>query len=258
MYTQEQKKFKARKDDDVLEDIRRAAKAMPETRRVFLADGDAMVLPVKRLLKILSWLKEYFPALERVSTYCLPRNIAKKSIEDLKTLKENGLGILYVGLESGDDEVLALVNKGETYQSTVGALKKIKSAGLSASVMVLNGLGGKKYSEQHAVNSARAVNECQPDFVSTLVVSFPVGEERFKSGYPDFEPLDQAGLFNELRQFIAALELDSSVFRSDHASNYLPLKGELGKDKGKLLAQLSMAIDRPDEMILRQEWQRGL
>ncbi len=258
MYTQDQKKFRARKDDDVLADIKKAAAALPETRRVFLADGDAMVLPTRRLLQILTWLRENFPRLERVSSYCLPRNVLKKSVEELQQLKALGLSILYVGLESGDDEVLELVNKGETFESSVSALQKIRDAGLKSSVMVLNGLGGRKLSEQHALNSAKAINASQPDFVSTLVVSFPMGEARFRQRYPDFEMLDQPGLFRELRRFIGALELEDSVFRSDHASNYLPLKGHLGEDKQRLLAELDMAIHNPDAVILRQEWQRGL
>ena len=150
MYTQEQKKFRARKDEDILRDIENTAKAMPGIRRVFLADGDAMILPTRRLKQVLLWLRENFPSLERVSSYCLPRNIAKKSVEDLAELKELGLDILYVGLESGDDTVLERVNKGETHESSVSALNKIRNAGLRSSVMVLNGLGGTKYSEQHA------------------------------------------------------------------------------------------------------------
>lgn len=258
MYTQPQKKFRARKDEDILQDIKNTAQAMPAVKRVFLADGDAMVLPTRRLKQILVWLKEYLPNLERVTSYCLPRNIAKKSAEELRELKELGLAILYVGLESGDTEVLELVNKGESYESSVSALKKIKEAGIKSSVMVLNGLGGKNLSEQHAINSARAINESQPDFVSTLVVSFPLGEDRFKTRFSDFQALEQHDLFKELFTFISHLELENSVFRSDHASNYLPLKGVLGQDKSRLLAELEMAIHEPDKVILRQEWQRGL
>jgi len=258
MYTQEQKKFRAKKDEDILEDIKRAATLLPGTKRVFLADGDAMVLSTRRLLQILQWLKEYFPQLERVSSYCLPRNIAKKTVEDLSKMRRGGLGILYVGLESGDNEVLELVNKGETYQSSVDALKKIKASGIESSVMVLSGLGGDKLSKQHAVNSARAVNEAQPDYVSTLVVSFPTGEDRFRQGFPEFKVLTQEQLFEELYEFIDNLDLEDSVFRSDHASNYLPLKGVLGRDKQKLLHQLDLAINQPDKVLLRQEWQRGL
>lgn len=259
MYTQPQKKFRARKPAGVRADIEKAAKAFGSVPRVFLADGDAMVLPTRRLLEILHELKEAFPGLQRVSSYCLPRNLAKKSVEDLKALREAGLGILYVGMESGDDEVLRRINKGETWESTRSALDKIKQAGLTSSVMVLNGLGGKTLSRQHAINTATLCNETQPDFLSTLVVSFPQGEERFREGFgDDFEPLDQRGLFEEIQVFLEHLELENTTFRSDHASNYLVLKGTLGQDKQRLLDQVNLAITKPGAVPLRPESMRGL
>lgn len=259
MYTQDQKKFKARKEDEILADIKQAAASRMPFEKVFLADGDAMVLPMRRLIALLEQIKEHMPWVKRVSSYCLPRNLNKKSVEDLKQLKDLGLDILYVGCESGDDEVLAAVNKGETYESQKDALLKIKAAGIKSSVMILNGLGGPKLSEQHALNSAKLMNECQPEFLSTLVVSFPLGEERLKAGFSeDWSLMDQTGLFLELKHFISNLELTNTVYRSDHASNYLPLKGELGKDKAALVEQIDTALYKPDQIRLRQEWQRGL
>ncbi|MDI9245435.1 radical SAM protein [Marinobacter sp. CHS3-4] len=259
MYTQPQKKFRARKPDEVLADIRRASQTLGGVRRVFLADGDAMVLPTRRLLEVLGQLREAFPELERVSSYCLPRNLAKKSVDELMQLKEAGLDILYVGMESGDDEILRRVNKGETWESTRSALLKIKEAGLTSSVMVLNGLGGETLSRQHAINTATLCNETQPDFLSTLVVSFPQGEERFREGFgSDFVPLEQNSLFEEIRLFLEHLELDRTIFRSDHASNYLVLKGTLGRDKQRLLDQVNLAITNPGAVPLREEWMRGL
>lgn len=259
MYTQPQKKFRARKPEDVRRDIARAAEAFESVPRVFLADGDAMVLPTRRLLEILVDLKQAFPELRRVSSYCLPRNLAKKSVEELTELKEAGLGILYVGMESGDDEVLRRINKGETWESTRSALTKIRQAGLTSSVMVLNGLGGETLSRQHAINTATLCNETQPDYLSTLVVSFPQGEERFRAGFgDDFVPLSQQGLFEEIRVFLEHLDLEQTIFRSDHASNYLVLKGTLGRDKQRLLEQVNLAIDTPGAVPLRAEWMRGL
>lgn len=259
MYTQPQKKFRARKPEDVRKDINNAAKNLGGVKRVFLADGDAMVLPTRRLVEILAELNAAFPELQRVSSYCLPRNLAKKTVEDLKQLKEAGLKILYVGMESGDDEVLQRINKGETWESTRSALLKIREAGLTSSVMVLNGLGGETLSRQHAINTATLCNETQPDYLSTLVVSFPQGEERFREGFgEDFIPLTQQGLFEEIRTFMAHLELERTVFRSDHASNYLVLKGNLGRDKQKLLDQVNLAITSPGAVPLRHESQRGL
>jgi radical SAM superfamily enzyme YgiQ (UPF0313 family) len=259
MYTQEQKKFRAKKPEEIEQDIKGAAKNIMPVEKVFLADGDAMVLPARRLKEILLLIKEHMPWVKRVSSYCLPRNLLKKSVDDLKELQELGLNMLYVGCESGDDEVLAAVSKGETYESQKEALLKIKQAGIKASVMILNGLGGPKLSEQHAVNSAKLMNECQPEFLSTLVVSFPLGEERLKKGFNgDWSLIDQTALFLELKHFISNLELENTVFRSDHASNYLPLKGNLGADKAAMLAQIDQALYQPETVRLRQEWQRGL
>ncbi len=174
-------------------------------------------------------------------------------------MKDAGLGILYVGMESGDDEVLRRINKGETWESTRSALSKIRQAGLTSSVMVLNGLGGETLSRQHAINTATLCNETQPDYLSTLVVSFPQGEERFREGFgDDFVPLSQQGLFEEIRVFLEHLELEQTIFRSDHASNYLVLKGTLGRDKQRLLSQVNLAIEQPGAVPLRAEWMRGL
>ncbi|MCZ4323573.1 radical SAM protein [Pseudomonas anguilliseptica] len=257
MYTQEQKKFRARDEAQVLEEIRLTGERMI-VQRVFLADGDALVLPTRRLLTILRAIREHMPEVERVSSYCLPRNLRKKSVDELKELADAGLRMAYVGCESGDDEVLARVNKGETYESSLSALNKLGEAGITRSVMILNGLGGAVLSEQHTDNSARLMNESQPEFLSTLVVSFPMGEARFREGFTDFQALNQQQLFVEVERLLSGLELRDTVFRSDHASNYLVLKGTLGADKQRLLAQVRQAIEQPQQARLRQEWQRGL
>jgi len=259
MYTQDQKKFRARKEDEIEQDIIKAAGSGVPFEKVFLADGDAMVLPMRKLESILRMIQTHLPCVKRISSYCLPRNIYKKSVEDLSLLKSLGLDILYVGCESGDSQVLEYVSKGETYETQRDALIKIKQAGLRSSVMILNGLGGPKYSEQHAINSAKLMNETQPDYLSTLVVSFPLGEERLKTGFEqDWSLMDQTALFLELKHFISHLELENTIFRSDHASNYLPLKGVLGKDKSAMLEQIDTALYQPNKIRLRQEWQRGL
>ena len=257
MYTQPQKKFRARDEAEVLEEIRRAGQQLI-VQRVFLADGDALVLPTRRLLSILTAIREHMPEVTRVSSYCLPRNLRKKSVSELKELADAGLKMAYVGCESGDDEVLARVNKGETYESSLSALEKLGEAGITRSVMILNGLGGTALSAQHADNSARLMNAAQPEFLSTLVVSFPTGEARFREGFTDFQPLGQHELFVEVERLLQGLELRDTVFRSDHASNYLVLKGNLGADKASLLAQVRQAIEQPQQARLRQEWQRGL
>jgi radical SAM superfamily enzyme YgiQ (UPF0313 family) len=259
MYTAPQKGFRARSEEEVMETIRRCGERLgKDVRRVFLADGDATVLPTRRLLAILDAIRTQLPGVHRISSYCLPRNLKKKSAEEVKLLAEAGLSMVYVGAESGDGEVLARVNKGETFDSTREALDKLGEAGITRSVMILNGLGGQVLSEQHADNSARLMNATQPEYVSTLVVSFPMGDARFRAGFPEWEALDQHGLFVELARFIGGLELRRTVFRSDHASNWLALKGTLGADKSRLLGELRQAITHPDAAPLRPAWARGL
>ena len=259
MYTSESKKFKPKKPELIEQELVTIVESNLPVGRVFLADGDAMMLPFNRLKEILLLIKKYLPQVTRVSSYCLPRNLTNKTVEQLTELRALGLSLLYVGCESGDDEVLALIEKGETYQSSLVALRKIKQAGIKSSVMILNGLGGPELSKQHAINSAKLMNAAQPEFLSTLVVSFPLGEERFASNFNGrYRQLNQQELFQEMSTLLQALELDKTIFRSDHASNYLVLKGVLGKDKQQLLDKVNMAITQPQQIPLRQEWQRGL
>lgn len=259
MYTAPQKAFRARGEDEVLESIRLTGQRYgDEIRRVFLADGDALVLPTRRLLTILEAIRTHLPAVRRISSYCLPRNLRKKSQAEIDELAAAGLKMVYVGAESGDDQVLAAVNKGETFASTCEALDKLGAAGITRSVMILNGLGGKTLSMQHAENSARLANATQPEYLATLVVSFPLGEARFRAGFPGWEPLSQHELFVEMERFLSVLDLKRTVFRSDHASNWLVLKGTLGADKERLLQQVRQAIAAPDAARLRPAWARGL
>ncbi|MBS3745715.1 MAG: radical SAM protein [Wenzhouxiangellaceae bacterium] len=259
MYTAPQKRFRARSEEEVLEMIRRSGETFgDDVRRVFLADGDALVLPTHRLMRILEAVVQSMPSVERVSSYCLARNLRRKSVDELAELREAGLCMAYLGAESGDDTVLERINKGETFESTRAALDKLGEAGIMRSVMVLNGLGGAAYTDRHADHSARLANATQPEYLATLVVSFPQGEQRIRSGFPEFEPLDRTGLFREMRRFIGALELEDTVFRSDHASNWLALKGMLNTDKARMLDQLDHAIDCPGHAPLRPEWARGL
>ncbi len=259
MYTQPQKKFRFKEIDEVENDLMEGIASQGEPHKIFLADGDAMTLSSRRLSEILELINKKLPNIQRVSSYCLPRNIKNKTVVELKKLRELGLKMVYVGCESGDDRVLDFVHKGESYLSQREALLKLKDAGIKSSVMILNGLGGQKYWQQHATNSALLMNECQPDFLSTLVVSFPMGMERFQQGYKgEFSMLTQHELFEEMRLFLQTLQLEKTIFRSDHASNYLVLKGILGRDKPQMLQQVDHAIAHPDSAPLRQEWQRGL
>lgn len=259
MYTAPQKKFRAREEDEVLESIRLTGQRYgDQVRRVFLADGDALVLPTRRLLSILEAIRTHLPAVRRISSYCLPRNLRKKSQQEIDELATAGLKMVYVGAESGDDQVLAAVNKGESFETTRESLDKLGQAGITRSVMILNGLGGKALSAQHADNSARLINATQPEYLATLVVSFPQGEQRLRAGFPDWEPLSQHELFVETERLLSKLELKRTVFRSDHASNWLVLKGTLGADKARLLGEVRQAITAPESAGLRPAWARGL
>ncbi|MDD5175577.1 MAG: radical SAM protein [Sterolibacterium sp.] len=259
MYTEPQKRFRARGEEEVLESIRRCGDELgDQVRRVFLADGDPLVLSTRRLINILSTIEKHLPKAHRVSSYCLPRNLRRKSVAELKELADAGLALVYVGAESGDDEVLTKINKGETFASTLAALDKLLAAGIHRSLMILNGLGGQVFSNQHAENSARLVNAAQPEYLSTLVLNFPRGEARFRSAFPEWQQVPLLGLFGEMERFLSRLELRRTVFRSDHVSNRLVLKGSLNSDKQKLLEKIRNAIECPDAAPLRSVWRGGL
>ena len=257
MYTAPQKAFRARDEAEVIESLRLTGERYgDQIRRVFLADGDALVLPTRRLLTVLDAIRTHLPAVRRISSYCLPRNLRRKSQQEIDELAAAGLKMVYVGAESGDDAVLAAVDKGETFDSTRAALDKLGAAGITRSVMLLNGLGGRALSAQHAAHSARLINATQPEYLATLVVSFPQGEARLRAGFPGWEPLRQGELFAEMQTFLEGLELRRTVFRSDHASNWLVLKGTLGADKERLLDEVRRAI--AGQASLRPAWARGL
>ncbi len=257
--TYSQKSFRPRSEAETLESLRRCGERFGDSvKRVFLADGDAMTLSTRRLATVLEAIRRELPGVRRVSSYCLPRNLRKKSVAELQELRTLGLSLVYVGAESGDDEVLARVEKGETFASARESLEKLREAGIKRSVMILNGLGGRTLSRQHALNSAALMNATQPEYLATLVVSFPLGEARFRERFPDFEPSSVLDLMQEMELFLSALELKRTIFRSDHASNWLVLKGTLGADKQRLLEQLRFAIAAPELAPLRPAWARGL
>jgi len=259
MYTQPQKRFSIKPQKTIEQELDTIYQSGSSVKRIFLADGDAMTLSFRRLKLILLAINRYFPDIQRVSSYCLPRNLKSKTVSELAELRDLGLSLFYVGCESGDNGVLEKVHKGESFETSLAALTKIKAAGSKSSVMILNGMGGKRYSQQHALNSARLMNAGQPDYLSTLVVSFPAGIERYQAGFNgEFEPLDQPGLFQEMLCMLETLELENTIFRSDHASNYLVLKGTLNKDKPRLLQTVRDALESPGAVNLRPEWMRGL
>ena len=259
MYTAPQKKFSLKPQSEIEAELQRCATVSGPVRRVFLADGDAMALSFDRLEKILLAIQKFLPGVNRISSYCLPRNLKNKSVKELRRLQELGLSLLYIGAESGDDEVLTKVCKGETFASTADAFKKAHAAGMTTSMMIINGLGGVAHSEQHAKASAQLANQVQPNYLATLVLFFSGNQQRLESGFGHaFQPLNQQQLFQEMEWFLAELALEKTIFRSDHASNYLVLKGVLNKDKERLLAQVRAAMAGDQRIYLRDETDRRL
>jgi radical SAM superfamily enzyme YgiQ (UPF0313 family) len=263
------KTFRARPIEDIINELDRVVSlgGAQYVRDVFLADGDAMTLPTGVLENILDVVNERLPRVRRISSYCLPRNVRGKSIESLSKLRSKGLSLVYVGCESGDDTVLAAVKKGETYETSLDALRKLEEAGIKRSVMILVGLGGKAYSMQHALRSAALCSEAKPEYLSLLTVSFPRGKVRVEEGYnsitnaSSFDELSVKESLEEMKVFLNSVDIsrdEKTIFRSDHASNYLVLKGRLGRDKDKLLAELESVLDGEDDYKIRPEWLRGL
>ncbi len=253
------KKFSVKKEAELFAEIEAAGRYYSDVRKVFLADGNAMVLSTARLLRILERLQTTFPKLARVSAYAIPKDLAPKSTEELRRLRKAGLRLIYAGLETGDDQLLKCINKGETAETMIASMNKARDAGIKTSVMIINGLGGKHHIEDHARHSATMVSAIRPDFLSTLVLSFPFGKAHFQKRFQgDFVEMNLVELLMEQYRFISDLQLGQTVFRSDHASNYLVLKGILNRDKDLLLRRIEAAVRAPELAGLRQEWQRGL
>lgn len=215
-------------------------------RRVFLADGDALVLPTAKLLKILQALRENFPKLQRVASYAAPKDILRKSEEELRQLRKAGLELLYYGMETGDDATLKAVNKGVNAEEAIEAGRRVTASGMKLSLMVILGLAGAEGSTRHALATAKAINIIQPTHLSALCLMLYRGSElleQFEAG--KFNPLPPAGLMEELQLMMANIEIKEGrhcLFRSNHVSNYVPLAGTLPKDKDKIMEGIAYSI----------------
>ena len=257
-YMYKEKSFRAKPWDELKAEIDYAARRWPGTRRIFLADGDAFVLGTDRLELVLDSLGASFPKLQRVTAYATPRNLLSKSTQEMKRLREKGLTILYYGVESGDRELLQMIGKGASPDEMVEGCSRARDAGIKLSVTVIIGLGGREGSLRHARSTAELLNRIQPRYLSALTLMLgPFGKEYQSRMRPDFtfnSPLDDV---RELHGIVSRLETEKCIFRSNHASNYLPLKGTLMRDRERLLAEMEKAIETP-EALLRPEWMRGL
>jgi len=223
--------------------IKQESQHNPNCRRIFLADGDVMRKPFDKLLEILTLLNQHFPHLTRVNLYASGSAIASKSVEQLRILHSLKLHTLYMGLESGDDQILKRCNKCDTATKMVEAGLKAQESGLRMSVMILLGLGGSDHTHEHAINTAKALNLMQPRLLSALRV-IPVKSTEL---YDDvvagrFKMLSEHGVVKELHNIIGDLDMQSTVFRANHGSNVIPLEGRLPRDKERLLAELDNLI----------------
>jgi len=250
-------RFSRRDLNEIMEDIGNASRKFPYINRVFLADGNALCLPTQRLVTILEALDHAFPRLERVGVYANGRDILLKDRRELEEMRRLGLGIIYMGLESGDDQVLRRVRKSDTSGEMIEAALKAKRSGMKVSVIVLLGLGGRGGSERHAVESARAVSRMNPHYLSALTLMVVPGTPLFTEQEAGrFQLPSQHELLLELRLFLEHCRLKDCIFRTNHASNYLPLKGTLNRDREVLLKMIDIALERPE--VLRPEYMRGL
>ncbi len=254
------KRFRVRPLDELREEISWARDNLgDQVRKVFLADGDALVAKSSFLAKLLDELNEAFPNLRRVSVYASPQSLQVRSVDEMVMLREKGLVLYYLGIESGHDAVLQDLDKGVDAAEMIRVACKANDAGVNLSTMILLGAGGRSGSEAHAHESARVVNAIQPRFVSTLVMTPVEGTPLWeKDARGEVEHMDPLELARELRTFVDDLKLRGTIFRSNHASNYLNLEGTLPKDKQRLVAQLDAVLANPDRAPFVPEWLRGL
>ena len=241
--------FQILSDEEISRQIALAVHYGKESvRRVFLADGDALVLPTAKLLKILQALRENFPKLQRVASYAAPKDILRKSEEELRQLKEAGLQLLYYGMETGDDITLKAVNKGVNAAEAIEAGRRVTASGMKLSLMVILGLAGKEGSQRHALETAKAINIIQPTMLSALCLMLYRGSElldQFENG--EFNPLSPQGLMEELHLIMQNIDLPQDkhcLFRSNHVSNYVQLAGTLPKDKDRLLSEIAYSAQQ--------------
>jgi radical SAM superfamily enzyme YgiQ (UPF0313 family) len=243
------KEYSERPWEEVKAEIDMAAKFYPDTRRVFLADGDALNLSKDRMIQILQYLYSKFPELERVSCYAMPMNLLKKKDDDLKEMRAAGLYMLYIGIESGSDIVLKKVTKGATYRTIVQACQKARRHGYVLSCMAILGLGGKTYTKEHIADTARILSETAPDYVGALTLHLEEGvydEFMTKFGEP-FVPLDDSEVLDELERLVAGFNPKTPVvFRANHASNVYSIGGTMPEDRDKILTLIRSLKSHPE------------
>lgn len=254
--TYKDKRFTIRDDVTIDHDIEYAAKNLSFLRRVFLIDGDALIIPQPRLVRILTQIREKMPWVQRVGVYGNARGILRKTEEELAVLRSLGLGIVYFGLESGDKQVLEEIKKGHSPERMIEAGRRVRAAGMKLSVMVILGLGGRERSLEHARATGRALTAIDPNYVGVLTLMVHPGTELAEEvDAGRFELLSPVEMLQELREILANTDMTRGLFFANHASNYLPLRVKMPADKNRALAAIDSALR--GQTALKPEWMRG-
>ncbi|HJD12694.1 MAG TPA: radical SAM protein [Candidatus Ruminococcus avistercoris] len=234
------KQFRVRKKEEVLEDFQMAYDTYGDRiRRIFLADGDALIVRTPDLLDILNFIREKFPSTERVTSYGTPGDILRKSEEELKSLARAGLDMVYMGAESGDAVTLERINKGVTREEIIEAGQKLRRCGIRSSITLISGLGGRERKREHAVESAKLISAIKPDYVGFLTLMLDESTEIYRQIQAgEMELLTPEEVVEEMRLFLTNVDSQGTVFRANHASNYVILKGNLNEDIEEMLQRL--------------------
>jgi len=254
------KRFKVRPWEEIEKDIIEMSWMMPDTRKVFLADGDPLGVETGFLIKVLDLINKKFPRLERISTYAGPTNLMEKDIEELRELRKRKLDVLYLGIETGNDALLKKICKGATADEIIEGSTKAIDAGLRMSTFIILGLGGVEGSFDHAKDSARVANAIDPQFLACLTLMLGQYEEIYEKKLMggNFKLIDRMQSLQELRWFVEDLDVSDCKFGTEHASNHLPLNGRLPQDKDGILEIIDRALEGGRSGMLRPEWLRGL
>ncbi len=240
-------KFKIRPTEEIIEDLYLGRKYYKNSRRIFLADGDALIIKTRELIKILKVIKNIFPECERVGIYGSPKSVLLKSKEELEELRDLGLGIIYLGLESGSDRILKDIKKGVKSGEMIEAGKKIKDSNIKSSVTLISSIGGKENSMEHALESAKVLNAMEPDYIGLLTLLLEEGTELYEDVQSGkLQLLDPKEILLETKSLVKNLEIENCIFRSNHASNYLSLRGTLMEDKELILRQIEEGLKYGD------------
>jgi len=248
------KKFRVRTMEEIMKDLLEAqAMYGPYVRRVFLADGDALVMKTEDILTILKAVEELFPNAERVSSYGTAQDILRKSEEELRALAAAGLGIIYMGAETGDDEILKYINKGVTSAEIIAAGQKLKRCGLQSSITLISGLGGRGKVKEHARSCARLISAINPEYASFLTLRLYEGTPMYDDVVSGrFERITPDEIIDEMTEFLQNVDSPGTVFRTNHASNYVVLKGDFNRDIPAMLKQLEQVKKNKNYRVFRE------